>query len=271
MKLVTAAAVAAVIVAAVPALGSAQGSAADTLRYRERTHDEMVILLPQADLSVATDHDVEIGFVRISDDSAHAWYERIDIVSHSPMGRQQPDASAALGQLFVLRFEDDGNVTALTTPTFPDALTAVTDLRHQFVDFFMPPADEPLRVGMTWSDTLVISGDGETGVGGVSTHAADYRVVADTTHDGVSAFVVESSVQLEMLTNGPVPDQPGLTMRMELAGPETNTFWIARDDGRLLRRERDAELTGTLTYIGGPQPVELEVRRTYTNVIELVI
>lgn len=248
---------------------SAEAQSADTLRYSEATVGEMVLSTPRGDVAIGSEHDALIGFVRVAPDSAHAWYEDISVASISPSGEQRPDLAAVRGDLFVLHFDANGHVHALRTPEFPASLEGLTDLRYQFVDFFMPTPGSPLRVGLTWSDTLVIDHDQEDGVDGYTTKIATYTVVSDTIVASTPAFVIEGEAEMEVRTEAPLEGQPGITMRMTMTGPEQNTFVIARDGGHLLLRLRSAELEGAMEYLGAPQPIEVGVSRTYTNRIEL--
>lgn len=161
------------------------------------------------------------------------------------------------------------HVHALRTPEFPASLEGITDLRYQFVDFFMPTPASPLRVGLTWSDTLIVDHGREDGADGHTTKVATYRVVSDTVVASTPAFVIEGEAEMEVRTEGPVEGQPGLTMRVTMTGPEQNTFVVARDSGHLLLRRRSAELTGVMEYLGAPQRIEMRVSRTYSNRIEL--
>lgn len=248
---------------------SVEGQAADTLRYSETTVGEMILNTPRGDVVMGSEHDALIGFVKLRSDSAHAWYEDISVASTSPMGEQRPDLASVRGDLFVLHFDASGHVHALRTPDFPASVERITDLRHQFVDFFMPTPPSPLRVGLTWSDTVIVDhGRGDAG-GGHSTKIASYRVVSDTILASTPAFVIEGEAELEVVSEAPVAGQPGLTMRMTMTGPEQNTFVVARDGGDLILRLRSAELTGVMEYLGAPQPIEMGVTRTYTNRIEL--
>ena len=246
-----------------------EGQSADTLRYSEVTDGEMVLSTPRGDVAIGSEHVALIGFVKIRSDSAHAWYEDISVASISPMGEERPDLSSVRGDLFILHFDAKGYVNAIRTPDFPASLEGITDLRYQFVDFFMPTPASPLRVGLTWSDTLIVDENRGDGVGGSTTKIATYRVVSDTIVASTPAFVIEGDGKIEVWTEGPVEGQPGLTMRMTLTGPEQNRFVVAKAGGDLLLRLRSAELKGAMEYLGAPQPIKMGVTRTYTNRIEL--
>jgi hypothetical protein len=248
---------------------TAEAQPADTLRYSEVTVGEMVLSTPRGDVAMGSEHDALIGFVRLASDSAHAWYEDISVASTSPMGEQRPDLASVRGDVFVLHVDAGGHVHALRTPEFPASVEGITDLRNQFVDFFMPIPASPLRVDLTWSDTLVVDHGREDGVDGHTKRLATYRVVSDTIVASTPAFVIEGVSEMEVRTEAPVEGQPGLTMRMTMTGPEQNTFVVARDGGDLLLRLRSAELTGVMEYLGAPQPIEMGVTRTYTSRIEL--
>lgn len=251
-------------------VGAVEGQSADTLRYSEVTDGEMVLSTPRGDVAIGSEHDALIGFVKVRSDSAHAWYEDISVASISPMGEERPDLASVRGDLFILHFDAKDHVHAIRTPDFPASLEGITDLRYQFVDFFMPTPASPLRVGLTWSDTLIVDENRGDGADGKTTRIATYRVVSDTVMASTPAFVIEGDGQIEVWTEGPVESQPGLTLRMTLTGPEQNTFVVAKDGGDLLLRIRSAELNGVMAYLGAPQPIEMGVTRTYTNRIELL-
>lgn len=184
------------------------GQSADTLLYSEVTDGEMVLSTPRGDVAIGSEHDALIGFVKVRFDSAHAWYEDISVASISPMGEERPDLAAVRGDPFILHIDEKGHVHALRTPEFPSSLEGITDLRYQFVDFFMPNPPSPLGVGLTWSDTLFVDENRGAGVEGTTTKIATYTVVSDTIVGSTPAFVIEGAGNIEVWTEGPVEGQP---------------------------------------------------------------
>lgn len=98
---------------------------ADTLRYREVTDTETVLVTPGGSGTILSEHDALIGLLRVGPDSAHAWYEKIVVASIAPAGELRPDLASVHGDLFVLRFDARGHVRTLATPEFPAELEAL--------------------------------------------------------------------------------------------------------------------------------------------------
>lgn len=240
----------------------------DTVSYHELTEARMTFRAPQGELSIDSRHDATIDFWQVRADSAQAWYQDLSITLRSPMRNAAPDLSSLRGQNYVLRVAGNGRVQTLATPVFPSSLEEITDLRHQFFDFFPARPAVALRTGLTWTDTLTMAED-SAGLKGVTTKVITYRVVRDTVFEGAAAFVVEGQGLVTMNTSGPLRGQPGMSMVMSFSGPEENHF-VVGTDARLLQRRRTADFSGEVTYEGGPAPVRMPVRQTYTSSIDVL-
>ncbi len=247
-----------------PGPGAAQSSG-DLARYREVTASEVVLRTPQGPITVTTDHDAVLAVEYVTPDSMEAWYETLTVSSESPMGRDEPETAGVLGERFVLRYGADGRVETLAHPDVPEQLAQLTDLRLQFEDFFPVRPADALRPGLAWTDTIVSSQvDGERR--STSTSIIDYVVVGDSVAGGERLVVVSGDATISIEGEGPVPDQPGVSVHSVMEGTEVNTFLLL-PSGRMWSRTRSATLTGTMAYRGFNQPVSLDVTRTYENAI----
>lgn len=61
-------------------------NARDTLRFREVTHSEVKMTMPQGEVVVPIDHDATIAIVMLPGDSARAWYDSLRLTVSSPAG-----------------------------------------------------------------------------------------------------------------------------------------------------------------------------------------
>jgi len=227
----------------------------------------MSVSTPSGPIRIESEHDATIVVQTISPDSLHAWYEALDIASIGPEGELRPATSAALDQLFVLSVDERGHIGTLQAPTFPESFEGVTDLTAQFDDFFPALVASDLTVGAEWTDSIYAapSSDDETSVESLT--VTRYRVTEEVENDGERVFLIAADAELEIVTEGPVPNQPGLRIRTSMRGPESNLFVVA-PDGSLIDRTRSAALSGTMEYIGGPQSMTLEISREYENRIK---
>lgn len=260
-----------ILVAALLLVGAdAAAQQPDTLRYHEVTTGEMRITSPAGEeVPFRTRHDVALSVLPVTADLVLAWYDRITFTATTPDGERRPDASEAVGELFVLRIDSVGHYKALVTPEFPESLRGLTDLRYQFTDFFPARLPGRLRAGASWADTLRVEelerGDSARGE---TVKVAQYTIRRDTLVAGTSAWIIEAPAELTLWSEGPLEGQPGVTVRVELDGRESNTF-IVDGRGRLIRRVREAELSGVMRYLGLPQALELPLTRSYVNTIDL--
>ncbi|MGH7481888.1 MAG: hypothetical protein ACRELV_07000 [Longimicrobiales bacterium] len=242
----------------------------DTLRYHEVTRSVTVLRAPGGEVRIGLEQDARITWLRITRDSAVAWYTALTLTATSPSGTERPTTAGLLGRRFVLRIDDDGHVVPVRTPTLPPDIRRLSDLSRQFLDFFLPVAPTALRPGLVWRDTVRL--DGAESAGGsaprlTATKQARYEVTGDTVVGGVPAWVVRAHVQQRFRTETPLEDRPEITVVNLMEGPEYGAFWVAKTDGRLLRRTREAELRGVLDYQGASAPLILPVERRYESTI----
>jgi hypothetical protein len=241
----------------------------DTLSYREISKGQIAITAPQGTVNMETLHDARIVVARINADSAHAWYDALEIAVKGPQGDLQPATDSALHKEFVLRFNRRNHVQTLHAPDFPKSFEDVTDLSRQFDDFFMPTPGRPLTLGTTWSDTTTYADTTKEGDIFHGTKAGMYKVVRDSVVSGRPVWIVSADVEQELRNQGPGP-QPGITAISTLAGADTGVFYIDKSRGYMVGRRRAGNLSGEIRYEGLPQAVVLPQTMTYTNSIEVL-
>lgn len=244
-------------------------AAFDTLTYREVSESQIQISSPQGEAIVETFHDATIGFVAFAPDSAHAWYEALQIAASGPQGEVRPATEAVLGLDFVLRLDDRMHVETVEAPDFPEAFQGITDLTKQFHDFFMPEPAESLALGVLWTDTFTSVDTAQDGRVTHSEKRGRYEVVRDSLIEGDAVWVVHAEVDQEMRSQGPGP-QPGITAVSTLDGSDTGEFLISKDRADMVARSRTGRLSGELRYEGMPQPIILPQVIEYTNSVELL-
>lgn len=254
------------ILVAMPVAASAQ----EFDQYQERSRGVVTISTPNGPVEVRSEHDATIAVERVAADTLRAWYEALDVASISPAAESRPATGSALGERFLLHESEDGRLRAVQTPAFSPEIADITDLTLQFFDFFPTRPRGGYRVGVEWSDTTQAPAAARPDFETSAEKVTRYRVEAEVDHDGIAAYVIRAEADLAMSSEGPLPDQPGMRVRSTMTGTETNTFWVAREDGRLIERQRTGDLRGQMEYIGAPQPIVLPMTREYENSITLV-
>jgi len=246
---------------------SAYARTADTLRYRETTTTEARITTPQGEVPLTIEHAATMAVMLLPGDSAKAWYEALRVAVISPAGTQAPETESVLKQPFRLTFDPRGKISVVSSPTFPASFEGITDLTYQFTDFFLRLPASPLKIGLTWTDTLTRTTSTAEKSAKLNS-IANYRVERDTMVAGVPAFVISMRQQLSSESEGPVPGQP-VRARSLATGTDEGVVLFSKA-GRMLGRQRTGTLTGgmTMTFDGGS--MEVGQTFTYKNVIEVV-
>ena len=244
-------------------------STSDTVRLHEVTTSQLSLTTPGGAMSVETEHDAVIAMTALGGDTISAWYDALQIAATTPTGRLAPETADALRQPFTLRLSPHGKVTVVRTPVFPTSFQGVTDLTHQFDDFFLPLPPTPLAVGVTWRDsTARVDSGAEGGRWFRSRRVGQYRVARDTVIDGRRALVVAVEQESRLDVGGPLPGQP-MTAVSAMAGRDSGVFEFDASAGRMLGRRRTGELRGTLTmHPAGGSPVTFPQTLRYTHSIE---
>jgi hypothetical protein len=238
-------------------------STADTLRYRESTIFESATVSSQGENKVTTSHNALLSVAVIGGDSVHAWYDSLVLRSEAPGRDMRPGTLAVLRQPFVLRLDARGRVTTRDVPTFPTNFREVSDLSHQFDDFFVRLPGTPLRIGSRWTDTVVLrskSGLNERRTRSINT----YRVARDTTVHGIEAVVIAEEQQLEF--GGTIADADrSLTTSSILAGTSRGYVVFSLTQGRQLARVRTGEMSGKLAVRAASRRLDLTVTSRFRS------
>jgi hypothetical protein len=215
-----------------------------------------------------SEHEATVAVVRLAGDTARAWYEALSIGATGPMGDQRPATDAVLRAPFTLQLDARGRTRTVSTPNFPADFAGVTDLTHQFDDFFVRLPARPLRVGLAWSDTATRT-DSSAERSTRWRSVASYRVERDTVADGVPALVVRMRQQIQTRVEAPVPGQP-TRARTTLAGTEDGFFVFAPSAGRLLARRREARLAGEIVMRNGAAAMSFQQAYSYASTLDAV-
>ncbi len=243
-------------------------SAKDTLRFHEVTHTEIRMTTPQGEFTIPADHDARISVVFLPGDSARAWYDSLRVSLNSPAGLMAPETGSLLKQPFALKLDNRGRTTLTSAPKFPEALQGVTDLSHQFDDFFLRLPAQPLKIGLMWTDT--VSRTDSTGGKWIQiTTIGQFRVERDTTVAGQAAMVISAKQRQMLNSEAPVPGQD-LRAQSTLTGNDDGFFLFAPKTGRMLGRQRKGELTGQMVMSGAAGSMTIGQTMTFTNRIDLV-
>lgn len=238
----------------------------DTLRYHEATKTSVIVSTPQGEIPVTGEQEATVALVRLPGDSARAWFEALKLFVSTPQGEQRPTTDEALKKPYRLTFDARGRVGLVEAPKFPDAFAGMGDLAHEFNDFFLRLPAKPLRVGLTWTDTLDRS-DSTAERSVRMTSVAEYKVEKDTVVEGTPALVVRMKQRLRVHAEGPVPNQPA---RSEAAfeGGDDGYFVFAPKSGRVLARRRTGQLSGDVNIAAAG--VTMKQALNYTSTVDAV-
>ncbi len=244
-------------------------SRADTLRYREVGETVNTMSGRGGDFAATNHHDALVAVAFGGADSAIAWFDSVALKSTSPRGTFEPNTGPVVGKPFHLLFDARGRVETLTTPTFPQSLTAITDLSTQFDDFFVRLPDAELEIGLAWADTVVRGDSASAESWSRFSSEWELHVARDTVVDDMPAFVIVSYQILTTSSVGPVEGE-NLQLRSELSGEERSVVVFLPEAGRMLSRDDAGELRGTMEMTQGGSVVRLAHDYRYTNSIRAV-
>lgn len=237
----------------------------DTLRFHEVTNARIVLETPQGGVVVTSEHDAIIAVAFGARDAAHAWYETLMLSSSSPQGTLTPLPGALIKAPFELSISARGVVRLVKAPAIPGPIAAITDLTHQFDDFFVRLPTGALRAGRQWTDTNTV-GDSTADHWYRARTIAHYTVRGDTTVNGERATAIMMQQELTVSTGGPVPDQPVRT-NQRLAGSDSGVVVFSTTRGRMLGRARTGLLTGAISLIQGANTTTLGQRYSFDSTI----
>lgn len=240
----------------------------DTLHFREVITGQVSITSAQGSAGATTSHDALIALTFLGGDTAQAWFEEISLGIETGGQSMNPPSDPLLDRPYTLRFTERGHVQTTKVPEFPAQYGQMADLARQFDDFFLRLPAQPLRAGLTWSDTVTMrDSTSETQMRRMR-RIGRYRVTGDTTIAGERAMVIGATLETEIEATTPTPGQAA-PARAELGGSETATFFFAPDGGRFLGRVREGQIAGVIR-LGGANGMEMKQRLAYTSRIEAV-
>jgi hypothetical protein len=241
----------------------------DTLRYHEVTEARSVMRLPQGLLNVATLHDATVALTGEAADTVRAWYERLALSQTGPTGERRPVTDSALRRPFRVTLPPNGRAATVTAPIFPDQVAQLTDLTHEFEDFFISLPVAALRPGAAWTDTIETTTSGRPQDSYESRRVRSFRVQRDTAIGGTRAVVIAVEQQWSLRATSRVDGEPAVFMT-RLVGPEEGTALFAPGAGRLLDRERRGRMEGEFTVEGPERRSAFPQTWEYTSRLRLV-
>jgi hypothetical protein len=257
------------VACALPAVAqSTYSTSRDTLRFRESTKLQMTLTTPQGEIPMTMELRSAIALARTSGDTARAWFDSLAISASGPQGEQRFATDSALKLPFRLGLDGRGRVKTLSAPEWPSSLQGVTNLSHQFDDFFLRLPAQPLKVGLAWSDTTTLT-DSTADRYARWVRRSDYRVERDTMVGATAALVVSVKQQVSARVAGPVPNQPMRT-EAQLSGEESGYFVFAPKTGQLLARRREGKMQGPVKATGAMGEMQMNQSITYTGTTDAV-
>jgi hypothetical protein len=258
---------AALIAWALPARAqTTYASTRDTLRFREATQLQVRLTMPQGEIPMTVEQRSTISLVRLPGDSARAWFDSLAISAKGPQGEMKPETDSALNRPFRLGLDARGRVKNVDAPKWPASLEGITDLSHQFDDFFLRLPVQPLKVGLAWSDTTTKT-DSAPERFSRWMRAADYRVERDTTVGTTAALVVRMKQKMSATISAPIPNQP-MRSDAQLTGEEDGYFVFAPSTGRLIARRREGKLGGPVRVSGAMGEMQMNQSISYTSAMD---
>ena len=242
-------------------------SATDTVRLREITTTEAVLMTPGGATPLTSLQNALVAVTLLPNDSARAWFEELTLEASSSHVTEHPTTTAALRKPYTLRVDSRGRAQTLAAPAFPAALNRIADLAHEFDDFFPRLPAAPLRAGLAWADTVARQDSTPGGGYSRTNRVTRYRVERDTVVKGTKGLVVATSQDVRLVTAGPIEGQP-VKAESVLEGTATGRFVFASAEGRILGREHAGDLKGKVTLTGGPAPVIVPQTFKYKSTLE---
>jgi hypothetical protein len=240
----------------------------DTLRFRETTQLHVTLTMPQGEIPMTVEQRATLSLVRLPGDSARAWFDSLAISATGPQGELKPETDSALKRNFRLGLDSRGRVTNVSAPQWPASLQSVTDLSHQFDDFFLRLPAQSLKVGLAWSDTTSQT-DSTADRFSRWRRTSDYRVERDTTVGTTPAVVVRMRQKMSATISAPVPNQ-AMRSDAQLQGEEEGYFVFAPATGRLIARRREGKLEGPVKASGAAGEMQMNQSISYTGAMDAV-
>jgi hypothetical protein len=241
-------------------------STRDTLRFRETTQLHVTLTMPQGEMPMSVEQRATLALVRLPGDSARAWFDSLAISATGPQGELKPETDSALKRAFRLGLDARGRVKNVKAPQWPASLQGMTDLSHQFDDFFLRLPTQPLKVGLAWSDTTAQT-DSTADRYSDWHRMSDYRVERDTTVGTTQAFVVLVKQKMSATISAPIPNQQ-MRSDAQLHGEEDGYFVFAPTTGRLIARRREGKMEGPVKASGAAGEMQMNQSISYTGAMD---
>ena len=256
----------AVAALAVFSIGTA---AQETLKYVTTDEGSVVIDSPMGVMEVDAEGYSEVVF-EIDGESIRVTHDSIFSYVGGPMGDQSPDVSAIRDGEFELALDRPGVVRTVSHPPVEVGTAGDMDPLHMFDDFFIPLPDEPISVGLEWSDQLTHDGSSQPDGTYLNERTINLKAVRDTVVGGRDAFVVEVSQTLSTQSSG-VSEQQGFAFDFDSTSDGTETgMAIITADGVMLYRERSIDLGGLFTIFVQGQVMDMTQSMSFQSTQTLV-
>ena len=243
-------------------------STRDTLHFRETTRMQVTLTMPQGQIPMSVEQSATLSLVRLPGDSARAWFDSLAISAKGPQGELKPETDSALKQPFQLGLDARGRVKNVSAPQWPASLQGVSDLSHQFDDFFLRLPAQPLAVGLAWSDTTAKT-DSMADRYSRWQRTSDYRVERDTMVGTTPAVVVRMKQKMSATISAPIPSQQ-MRSDAQLRGEEDGYFVFAPKTGRLIARRREGKMEGPVKASGAMGEMQMNQTMSYTSAMDAV-
>ena len=171
---------------------------------------------------------------------------------------------------FVLLLDARGGSRTIIEPALPDTLRLVTDVSHEFDEFFPRLPPDTLRRGLAWRDTVQREDSASTGQRVSYVALSRYSVRSDTMVGGQRSVVIDVQQDVRLITTGSAPGQ-SITARSLLEGRDDGWFIVSTSGRRMLAHEHTGDLRGTISYRGGTRPVSAAQTYRYTVTISALL
>lgn len=238
----------------------------DTLRFRQTAQLRMTLTMPQGEVPMTMEQRATVAVVPTPGDSARGWFDSLTIAATGPQGEQRPATDSALNRPIRFALDARGRVSKVVPPAWPASLAGVADLSRQFDDFFLRLPAQPLRVGLTWSDTTVQT-DSTADRFTRWVRRTDYRVERDTTVGATAALVVRTKQSMSATISAPVPNQ-GMRSDAQLTGEADGFFVFSPKSGRLIGRRVEGKIDGPVKVSGAMGDMQMNQSIVITGALD---
>ncbi|MDH3733504.1 MAG: hypothetical protein OEU54_08210 [Gemmatimonadota bacterium] len=255
------------LVAAFAAISVTQVAAQETRRYVTTDQGGVYIESPMGAMEVEAEGYSEVRF-EISGTSIIAKYDTLYSYVGGSQGDQSPDVTPIMEGSFELEMERPGVLVTLSHPSVEAEGAGGMEPLHMFDDFLVPLPDEPLAVGVEWTEMMVHDGASQPDATYYSERAMSMRVERDTVVNGEPAFVVSVAQNVTNESSGIMPGM-GFEFTSSSDGTDNGTAILA-GDGTLLHRERTIEMAGLFSIMLQGQVFDMPQTMSFTGTQKLV-